>query len=202
MKKTAPRTEAKEVKSMEDRDASLRAAKSACFCISPGSENELWDVYDVAGRRTGALHRRGDPLRPGERHLCVHVWVQNAAGEYLITRRNARKSMPGLWECTGGCVTAGEESFPAALREVYEETGLKLDPAHGELVLRWEGEFFLCDVYRFRQDFDAAKLTLQPGETDEARAADAQTILALSAAGQFVPWDYLEEMLTAPADRR
>lgn len=182
---------------MEDRDAELRAAKSASFCASPGSENELWDVYDAAGRKTGALHRRGDPLRPGERHLCVHVWVQNAAGEYLITKRNARKSMGGLWECTGGCVTAGEESFPAALREVYEETGLTLDPARGERLLRWEGEFFLCDVYRFRQDFDPAQLTLQPGETDEARAADARTILALSAAGQFVPWAYLEQMLDA-----
>ena len=187
---------------MADTDALRRAARSASFCLSPGSEDELWDVYDAAGQKTGALHRRGEPLQPGERHLCVHVWVQNAAGEYLITKRNARKSMPGLWECTGGCVTAGEESLPAALREVEEETGLRLDPASAERLLCWEGEFFLCDVYRFRQDFDPAQLRLQPGETDEARAADADMIRALAAAGQFVPWDYLERVLTAPAGRR
>ena len=191
---------------MADPDALRRAARSASFCASPGSEDELWDVYDAAGRKTGALHRRSEPLRPGERHLCVHVWVQNSAGEYLITKRSARKSMPGLWECTGGCVTAGEDSFTAALREVEEETGLRLDPARGERLLCWEGEFFLCDVYRFRQDFELSSLTLQPGETDEARAADAQTVRTLAAAGRFVPWAYLEEILepaiTAPADRR
>lgn len=187
---------------MEDRDALARAARSASFCASPGSEDELWDVYDMEGRKTGRTHRRGEPLQPGDRHLCVHVWVQNAAGEYLITKRNARKSMGGLWECTGGCVTAGEESLPAALREVKEETGLKLDPARAELLLCWEGEFFLCDVYRFRQDFTLSALTLQEGETDEARAADEAAIRTMSAAGEFVPLPYLERVFTAPAGRR
>ena len=183
---------------MEDRDAELRAAKSASFCASPGSENELWDVYDAAGRKTGALHRRGDPLRPGERHLCVHVWVQDPEGSFLITKRSARKSMAGLWECTGGCVVAGEESLDAALREVREETGLRLDPKRAELLLCWEGEFFLCDVYRFRQDFSPGEIKLQPGETDGAMLADAEAIRALAAAGKFVDLPYLERVLGRP----
>ena len=180
---------------MENRDALHRAEVSASFCASPGSEDELWDVYDMAGNRTGRLHRRGEPLRPGDRHLCVHVWVQNSAGEYLITKRNARKSMGGLWECTGGCVVAGEESFAAALREVREETGLCLAPERGELLLCWEGEFFLCDVYRFRQDFTLGQVTLQPGETDGAMLADAEAIRTLAASGDFVSLPYLECVL-------
>ncbi len=180
---------------MEDFDALRRASASASFCASPGSEDELWDVYDGAGNKTGRLHRRGEPLRPGERHLCVHIWVRRPSGEFLITRRSARKSMAGLWECTGGCVVAGEDSLSAALREVREETGLRLDPENGELLLCWEGEFFLCDVYRFRQDFSLAEIVLQPGETDGAMLADAAEIRTLAEAGRFVDLPYLERVL-------
>ena len=183
---------------MEDADALRRAAASAALCASPGSEDELWDVYDADRNKTGRFHRRAEPLRPGDRHLCVHVWVQNAAGKFLITRRSARKSMAGLWECTGGCAVAGEESLDAALREVREETGLRLDPERAELLLCWEGEFFLCDVYRFRQDVSTGEISLQPGETDGAMLADAAAIRALAAAGAFVDLPYLERVLGRP----
>ena len=179
---------------MKDCDALRRAKESAALCQSPGSEDELWDVYDAAGQKTGQTHRRGDPLAPGEKHLCVHVWIQNTAGEYLITQRAPGKSMPGLWECTGGCALAGEDSLTAALREVREETGLVLDPGEAELLFCWTGEFFLCDVYHVRREFAPATLTLQPGETGAARAASLAEIRSLFAAGQFVPWDYLDRL--------
>ena len=85
---------------------------------------ELWDVYDAAGRKTGRVQRRGDPLGPGDFHLCIHVWIVNARGEYLLTQRAPGKSMAGLWECTGGSALLGEDSLTAALREVREETGV------------------------------------------------------------------------------
>ena len=179
---------------MEEQAAMRRAAESAALCQSPGCEDELWDVYDEAGEKTGALHRRGDPLAPGEKHLCVHIWILNAAGAYLITRRAEGKSMPGLWECTGGCALAGEDGLTAALREVREETGLLLDPGEPELLLRWTGEFFLCDVFLVRREFDPAALTLQPGETSAARSAGKAEILALRANGRFVPWAYLDKL--------
>ena len=179
---------------MDEQAARKRAEDSAALCRSPGCEDELWDVYDDAGRKTGALHRRGDPLAPGEKHLCVHVWIRDPAGDYLITRRAPGKSLPGLWECTGGCALAGEDGLTAALREVREETGLALDPADGELLLRWTGEFFLCDVFLFRRRIDPAALTLQPAETEAARLAPLREIRALQKAGQFVPWDYIDTL--------
>ncbi len=179
---------------MDVQSARRRARESAALCQSPGSEDELWDVYDAAGKKTGALHRRGDPLAPGEKHLCVHVWIQNAAGEYLITQRAPGKSMPGLWECTGGCALAGEDGLAAALREVREETGIVLAPSEPERLFRWTGEFFLCDVFLVRRAFDPDALTLQPAETAAARTASLGEILALEAAGRFVPWDYLDQL--------
>jgi len=180
---------------MDEQAARRRAEESAALCQSPGCEDELWDVYDAAGRKTGALHRRGDPLAPGEKHLCVHVWIQNEAGDYLITRRAEGKSMPGLWECTGGCALAGEDGLTAALREVREETGIRLDPEKGERLFRFSGAHYHCDVWRFRQDFDIEEVVLQPGETADARFAGPRTIRQLNEKGRFFCFEDMERVL-------
>ena len=35
---------------MDEQAARRRAEESAALCQSPGCEDELWDVYDAAGR--------------------------------------------------------------------------------------------------------------------------------------------------------
>lgn len=158
---------------------------------------ELWDIYDAAGNKTGRVQRRGDPFKEGDLHLCVHVWIQNSRGEYLLTKRAPEKPMPGLWECTGGSALLGEDSLTAALREVREETGLRLDPERGELLLRFSGDHYHCDTWRFRQDFKLEDVVLQPGETCGVRLADAAEIRALNAAGEYFAFEDLEIVLEA-----
>ena len=157
--------------------------------------DELWDVYDAEGRLTGKTHLRREPLRADEYHLCVHVWIENPRGRFLLTKRSENKSMPGLWESTGGSVAAGEDSFSAALREVREETGIVLDPAAGEFLFRYSGVSFHCDVWLFRQDFDLSQVTLLEGETCAAMAADRETIRQLMARDEFVPYDYIKDFI-------
>ena len=84
---------------------------------------EYWDVYDEHRNKTGALHRRGDPLGPQEYHLVVEIWTLDGQGRVLLTRRDLRKHFGGLWECTGGSALAGEDSRTAVRRELREETG-------------------------------------------------------------------------------
>ncbi len=174
---------------MDHEDARLQAL------IRQDAPEELWDVYDAAGRRTGHSHRRGDALCPGEYHLCVHVWMRNSRGEYLLTKRAPEKSLAGLWETTGGSALFGEDSLTAALREVREETGLQLDPAGAERLFRFGGEHYFCDVWLFRLEFRPEEVVLQPGETCDVRAADAQTVRRLAAEGRFFAFDYLETLL-------
>jgi 8-oxo-dGTP diphosphatase len=73
------------------------------------AKDELWDVYDSGRNLKGRTHRRGDPLPAGDYHLVAHVWLRNGRGEFLITRRAPSKGYPGMWECTGGSVVAGDE---------------------------------------------------------------------------------------------
>lgn len=157
--------------------------------------DELWDIYDAAGNLTGKTHLRRDPLSPEQYHLCVHVWIENAKGEFLLTKRSERKSMPGLWESTGGSVTAGEDSFTAAIREVEEETGLVLNPDAGKFLFRYSGLSFHCDVWIFRQKFDIKSVRLLEGETCDVMAADRKTILQLMQRDEFVPYEYIEDFL-------
>lgn len=156
---------------------------------------ELWDVYDAEGKLTGKTHLRAVPLKPDEYHLCVHVWTQNSKGEFLLTKRSENKSMPGLWESTGGSVTAGEDSFSAALREVREETGLELEPSAGKFLFRYSGVSFHCDVWLFRQDFELSEVRLLEGETCAAMAADKAKILELLEKDEFVRYEYVEEFI-------
>lgn len=106
----------------------------------------------------------------GEYHLAVFVWVFSGRGELLLTKRSPEKqSYPNLWATTGGAAVAGETSLQAICRELFEETGIAA--AENEFLLldtvRERSAF--CDIYALRHDAALSDLTMQPGETCEAR---------------------------------
>ena len=163
--------------------------------IQSGAD-ELWDVYDSDRRPTGRLQRRGDPIPAGDHHIVVHAWVLCADGRYLITKRSPNKGFPLMWETTGGSALAGEDSLTAALREVREETGIRVDASRAKLVTTrtWIDHF--DDIWLFKADFTLADVTLLEGETCDARLATADEIVALWQSGQFVPIDDLDRLLS------
>jgi len=154
---------------------------------------ELWDIYDAKRRLTGKLHRRGDPLPDGEYHLVVHIWVQNHAGEFLITKRADHKEpFPGKWECTGGSALAGENSEAAALRETFEETGIDHASSLRRCVLSYRKGDWFGDVWLFSADFPLDRVTLQKEETTDVRWTSKHTILNMVNSGDFCGYDYIE----------
>lgn len=58
--------------------------------------------------------------------IGVSAVVFNTAGQVLLIKRNKAPSR-GLWSVPGGCQEAGESLTEACKREVYEETGLKIE---------------------------------------------------------------------------
>lgn len=162
--------------------------------VAKGENDELWDLYDKDRNLTGKTQRRGDAIPNGYRHLVVHVWVRNSAGEYLLTKRSPDKFFPLTWECTGGSALAGEDSLTAAMREVREETGLRLDANKGKIVIRTDRDDYFGDIWLFEDDFDLDFIRLQDGETVGKRKATKEEIKALIKSGEFVPYDYLDEL--------
>ena len=157
--------------------------------------NELWDLYTAGRIPTGATHRRGDPMPDGLYHMTVHVWVRNRNGEYLITKRAPNKGYPNLWEAPGGSALAGDTSEQAALRELFEETGIRCSPGEGECVKSFVLGECLVDVWLFRREVALDEIRLLPGETCDVRLATAGEIRRLRDEGRFIPvTPYLDEL--------
>jgi ADP-ribose pyrophosphatase YjhB (NUDIX family) len=64
---------------------------------------------------------------------CVGAVVHDAEGRLLLIRRGHAPSA-GLWSVPGGRMEAGESEAEAVVREVAEETGLRVRP---DRVLGW-----------------------------------------------------------------
>ena len=142
---------------------------------------ELWDLYNEHREKTGEKHVRGEEIPENRYHLVVHVWIQNAEGKFLISKRSAKRpTFPLMWECVGGSVLENETSLEGAIREVREEVGIKLLPAQGNLLFSQvrkviDGKKFndILDVWLFSYDGEAS---LQEATTDEVADAQWMTI--------------------------
>lgn len=132
---------------------------------------EKWDVYDSFGNLTGKTVFRGKTaLAPKEYHLVVHIWIVSKKGDFLIQRRSDNKMlMPGEWAATGGAAIAGENSFEAAKRELFEELGIKTDEQTLIKLTRFKKRNSFVDVYATVCDLPAEKLSLQKSEVAEVK---------------------------------
>lgn len=166
--------------------------------------NEIWDVLDEHGNKTGRYAERGRKMAAGDYHLVVHVWKHNSRGEWLIDKRSSGKgtSIDGKWETTGGCAVAGEDSLTAALRETKEELGIGLDPQSGTLFHRInrhgnDGHTWLQEAWVFEWNGSIEDVHFQEGETCDARWASADEIREMMASGDFLSewfYPYFDEM--------
>ncbi len=158
------------------------------------SGDEQWDLMDAERNPLGKTQFRRNPVRPGEYHLTVHVWVRDSEGRYLITCRTANKGYPFLWETSGGSAQAGDSSLEAALREVREETGLRLPPEKGRLFTTVRYTETFCDVWLFDWDYRMTEIRLQEGETCDARRVTPEEIRRLQQEQEMIAYPYQEEL--------
>ena len=126
---------------------------------------ELWDAYDREGNKTGGVLVRGEAIPEGLYHLVCGILVEHVDGTYLLMKRHPQKeTWPGVYEASGGgSVLAGEEVDRAALRELYEETGIhseKLIPLYEECRKQSLYYGYLC-----KTDCPKDSIVLQEGET-------------------------------------
>ena len=87
---------------------------------------EIWELVDSEGKLSGVLYERGSkkPIPEGLYFRVVEVWTK-IGDKLLITQRHPSKWMGLKWEVSGGGVVLGEEIREAAVRELFEETGIK-----------------------------------------------------------------------------
>ena len=163
---------------------------------------EYWDIYDAEKRPTGRTMKRNDwCLKDGEYHLTVLGVIKRPDGKFLITQRVMTKAWaPGWWEVSGGAAQAGEESFDAVKREVYEETGIDVSDADGGYVFTYkrenpgEGDNYFVDVYRFIKDVSDEDVHIQTEEALGYRFVTKEEIENIAAKGEFLHYDSIKQV--------
>ena len=127
--------------------------------------------------------------------------IKRPDGKFLITQRVMTKAWaPGWWEVSGGAAQAGEESFDAVKREVYEETGIDVSDADGGYVFTYkrenpgEGDNYFVDVYRFIKDVSDEDVHIQTEEALGYRFVTKEEIENIAAKGEFLHYDSIKQV--------
>ena len=145
---------------------------------------EFFDLYTADRQPLGRRIRRGEPIPRGEYHIVVQIMTVNSDGEILLTQRVPEKTSGGRWECSGGGAVSGETSRQAAVRELYEETGLSVNPE--DIVLEWTltPDSMLRDFYVVSKDAPLEGMKLQTVEVCAAKWVSFERLAEMAQSGQ------------------
>lgn len=144
--------------------------------------DELISILDANGNPAGTSELKSKAHRLGLFHATVHIWMYTKTGEILLQQRGQNKdTYPLLWDVSvAGHIGAREKEELAAIREIEEEIGLKVQEQdlekigvfksmqkHTATVI--DNEFhhtFLCEL----------KVPLQQLQKQESEVADLKLI--------------------------
>lgn len=150
--------------------------------------SELWDLYDEDRNPLHKTHPRGKRLPKGSYHLAVGIWTVSDDNRLLLTLRSPEKrDWPSYWENTAGSVLAGETTRQGAVRELREETGLRVSEDDLVFLGTERGRSTIGDCFVVRKSFSLSDIVFQKGETVDARLVTLSELDALIAEGLVAP---------------
>jgi isopentenyl-diphosphate Delta-isomerase len=150
---------------------------------------EQYDILDENGNKTGEVLSKSVAHDRELLHGAVQIWVYNTKGEILLQRRSkSKKIFPGAWDISAaGHISAGETPVVAAIREVEEEIGIKVNPEELRRVAIVRDTVPLLPnkthpemawVYILHKELDPKKLTIQQSELTAVKLMPIQEVQA------------------------
>lgn len=130
---------------------------------------EIFDAYDEHGNDLGFELVRGDSIPTGVYHKIVQIYTLDEMNRILITKRHPLKHFGYYWEITAGSVIKGEDELNAAVRELFEETGIHVEAHNLELIQRYLGQNSIWYTYIHKVNMDEQKIQLAENETIDYR---------------------------------
>ncbi len=159
------------------------------------SDNELFDILDENGDKTGVTKRRGDVHRDGDIHGSVHIWMTRCVDgcqQVLVQKRaDTKDSYPGCYDAAvTGHIDTGEDALSAALREIGEEAGITAKPSDLILLYRdrvsedniFKGKRFInneiCWVYLYNAEVYPDSISFEQDEISAMEWQPATDVLS------------------------
>lgn len=172
-------------------DESFEMDKRPVGALSDMENNmELWDIYNADREKTGRTMQRGTKFQEGDYHLVIHVCIFDSDGRMLIQQRQKdKRGWPNLWDITvGGSALAGENAQTAAMRELYEELGIRaeLEGVRPHLTVHFKHGF--DDIFLVEKDVELSETVLQAEEVQAVRWATRDEIKEMIVDGSFIPY--------------
>ena len=154
---------------------------------------EIFDLYDKDFNLLEKKMVRGTTNNKGEYHLVTHIWFKNSEGKYLVQQRNKTTDrVPYQWAATGGAAISGDNSIKTAIKETYEELGIKLKEKQFTLLNRYfcDGETtnFISDLYIVKEDILLKDLKIDTVEVRDVAYKTMPEIKEMIKNNQF--WNY------------
>ena len=173
---------------------------------------EMIDVLDENGVKTGKIVTRKEVHQQGLWHRAIVVAVINEKNEILIQQRSANKDKnPNKWDISAaGHISSGQDSLMAATREINEEIsvnlGFNVEVKEFRYMYSFRKQQVFSDNYIENQFYDFFVLR-QNGlskesikfQKSEVQAIDFVTISKfneLRSKGVLVPRDEVYDVLT------
>lgn len=159
---------------------------------------EIWDLLDENGNRTGEVMQAGEPIPEGRYHKGADVWIVNSKNEILIQKRSPSKRLaPNVWAMTGGSVIKGETSLQTIEREVLEELGIKLNCQDLQLITTYKTGDVWLDEYIIKQEIDLQDIVMQKEEVSDVKWATYEEVEQIFESGQFLKnrWEFVRKFI-------
>lgn len=155
---------------------------------------EVFDIYNREGEYLGRKEKSiCHSQNPGFYHKPVWIWIINSNNEILVQKRSkSKKNFPDLWDMpSAGHVVAGETSIEGAIRETYEELGIKTKKEDYIFVKEYiyDKFFEIAQVYLLKLDIKISDFKLQSEEVEQVKWLTLDEFEKLFYSKEFVPFN-------------
>lgn len=177
------------------------------------SDSDLVDILDENGNLTGKSAAIKQVHTDSLWHGASHVWIYSPTGKILMQKRSMLlDNLPGQWDISAaGHIDAGETGQVAAVREIAEELGVKIDVSQLELLKRFKmitpykkfktshREFWSVYVLELPEE---TPIVFDKKEVDAVKWLDYKMFLKFSAETAFAKQKDYYQLITTELSKR
>lgn len=155
---------------------------------------EIFDIYSRKGQYLGsATKTECHSSKATFYHKPVWLWIINSKNEILIQKHaKNKKAFPNLWDMScAGHVRANETSIDGAIREVFEELGIKTNINDYEFITEYiyDKGMEIAQVYLLKLDVNKENFILNSDEVETVKWVSYDDFIKIFYSDLFIPHD-------------